>query len=180
MRGRVNGIYLFKFKHLAIEKLYWSCAGEMATAQKSLQNSNCCSDDNVIRYCTHTYISSFVSIVFKVLRKLMDGGYRGIHGTVGASSVAGTQSIKYPRGRVAIELESAAIKGKRRQSSRCRRLDRVNFLSIISNPAVQDIENIICIRIIDIYKHLDSRLETTDVINVDVNNCSNRQFLNLF
>lgn len=59
-----------KFKHLAIEKLYWPCAGKMATEQKFLQDSNCCSDNNVIRYCRYTYISSFVSIVFKVVRKL--------------------------------------------------------------------------------------------------------------
>lgn len=53
MRDRVNGVYIFHFKHLAIEKVYWPCAAEeMTTAQKSLQDSNCYSDDNVIRYCT--------------------------------------------------------------------------------------------------------------------------------
>lgn len=85
---------------------------------------------------------SFVSIVFKLV-VMVDEGVEGVHGTVDTSSIVETQGIKYLRGRVTIALESAPIKGERRQSSRRRRrrLHSANSVSIINNPAEQDVGN---------------------------------------
>jgi len=140
MRDWVNGVYLFDFKHLAIEKVYWQLRKNHRRPQIVVAM--------IMSYdIVHVPTSALLSRLFS--KWFVNWRVEGIHGTVGASSNVETQSIKYPRGRVAIELESAAIKGERRQSSRRRRLDRVNSVSIISYPAVQDIGNI-CIRIIDI------------------------------